>query len=557
MSEPLDKFDAIYKDLVNHIHKFDFEKDAEIVLKWIGFTADFAQNSHTGRFADGRIENIALEIGRKLDYLISKENDDNKISNMPHFSKLSQRHVLHIATTVYKTGGHTRLINNWMRNDVDSIHSLLLINQITDLPDWLVQIVQRNGGNLIILPPRTPLLLKAKALRQVSRSNVDMIILHHHPSDVVPIVAFAKEELPPVAIMNHGDHLFWLGSTIADAIIDFRDYGKKLSEKRRFAKETLFLPIPLNANEPALTRSEARKRLNIPDRIVMLLSIGASYKYYPLNDHDFFETSVKLLEQNQDAHLYVIGVDYDENIEFLRKVKHKRLHLLGIIEDTVLYHIASDLYLDGFPYGGGTTILEASFLGVCPILQFAPLASYMYLEDISLRDTIHCAVNKNEYVQQVNDLIRSSDKRESIGEEVRNKVLLNHTGNGWQNYLDKIYFFLYKVRHRPGAIPNSPKYLTEHDSVLSKFCEVQCGGVSNRKEVIGHFAAGQADYYDGQARYKLALQSTLFARKMAPNIVSILRVIVCIIKLLLGARGTELLKSMLSLTEKTIRGNGE
>jgi hypothetical protein len=557
MSEPLDKFDAIYKDLVNHIDKFDFEEDAEIVLKWIGFTADFAQNSHTGRFADGRIENIALEIGRKLDYLISKENDGNEIPNIPHFSKLSKRHVLHIATTVCKTGGHTRLINNWMRNDVDSIHSLVLINQITDLPDWLVQIVQRNGGNLIILPPSTPLLLKAKALRQVSRSNVDMIILHHHPNDVVPIVAFAIEELPPVAIMNHGDHVFWLGSTVADVIIDFRDYGKKLSEKRRFAKETLFLPIPLNDNKPALNRAEARKRLNIPDRVVMLLSIGASYKYYPMNDHNFFETSVKLLEQNKDAHLYVIGVDSDENREFLRKVKHKRLHLLGTIEDTVLYQIASDLYLDGFPYGGGTTILEASFFGICPILQFAPIASYMYLEDISLQDTIHCAENKNEYIKQVNDLIRSSDKRESIGKEVRNKVLLHHTGHEWQNYLDKIYIFLYKVGHQPGTIPNSSKYLAEHDSVLSKFCEVQWGGVSKRKETIAHFAARQADSYDGLARYKLALQSTLFARNMAPGIVSFLRVIVCIIKLLLGVRGSELLKNLLSPREKTIRVNGE
>ena len=104
----------------------------------------------------------------------------------------------------------------------------------------------------------------------------------------------------------------------------------------------IFLPIPLNAEEPALTRSEARKRLDIPDTVVMLLSIGASYKYYPLNDHDFFETSVKLLEENKNAHLYVIGVDYDDNIEFLRRTKHERLHLLGIIEDTALYHIASD-----------------------------------------------------------------------------------------------------------------------------------------------------------------------------------------------------------------------
>jgi len=556
MSEPLNKFDAIYKDLVNHIRTIDLEKDAEIVLKWIEFAADFAQNSHTGRFADGRLENIALEIGRKLEYLYPKEKAVATIPDIPHFNKLTKRHVLHIATTVNKIGGHTRLINNWIQNDVDSIHSLLLINQTTDLPDWLIQIVQKNGGELIILPPRTPLLLRARALREVSRSHVDMIILHHHPNDVIPVVAFANENLPPVAIMNHADHLFWLGSTVADAIIDFRKYGQKLSEERRFAKKTCFLPIPLSAEKPRLTRSEARKRLNIPDTVVMLLSIGASYKYYPLNDHDFFETSVKLLEQNENAHLYVIGVDCDDNIEFLRKTKHERLHLLGIIEDTFLYHIASDLYLDGFPYGGGTTILEASSLGVCPVLQFAPLAGYMYLEDISLRDNIHYTGNENDYIQQVNSLIKNHDKRERIGKEVKSKVLLHHTGEMWQKYLNKVYFNLNNVKHRPGTIDDSPNLLTKHDLLLSKFNEIQYGGVRSRKEIIGHFAAKQADYFDGQARYKLALQSTVFARKMAPNIVSIPRVIASIIKLLLGARGTELLRSIVSLTEKTICGNG-
>jgi hypothetical protein len=39
--------------------------------------------------------------------------------------------------------------------------------------------------------------------------------------------------------------------------------------------------------------------------------------------------------------------------------------------------------------------------------------------------------------------------------------------------------------------------------------------------------------------------------------VSFLRVIVCIIKLLLGVRGSELLKNLLSPREKTIRVNGE
>ena len=181
----------------------------------------------------------------------------------------------------------------------------------------------------------------------------------------------------------------------------------------------------------------------------------------------------------------------------------------------------------------------------------------MYLEDISLRDSIHYAENENDYIRQVSELIRNLDRRESMGNEVRNKVLSYHSGQIWQNYVNNIYCFLNTVKHRPGIIPYSPYCLTEHDLLLSKFCEIKCGEVPNRKEVIGHFAAEQADYFDVQTRYRQALKSTLFARKMSPNIVSISRVIACIIKLLLGAHGAKLLRSMVSPTEKTIGENGE
>src|SRR5262249_7376180 len=146
-------------------------------------------------------------------------------------------------------------------------------------PPWLREAVAKNGGRVVVLPP-SGLLAKALWLRAVVQQDVDMVIIHHHPDDVVPVVAFATDRCPPVAILNQAHHVCWLGPSIADAVIEIWPTGRPVSQARRFVKHSLFLPIPLSA--PArVSRSEARKALCMPDGHVAMLSIGSAFKYTP------------------------------------------------------------------------------------------------------------------------------------------------------------------------------------------------------------------------------------------------------------------------------------
>ena len=154
----------------------------------------------------------------------------------------------------------------------------------------------------------SPSSAKARWLREIARSSADLVVLHHYCEDVVPIVAFAVGGGPPVAVLNHADHHFWLGSTVADAVINQREIGKDLSERRRFARRNVVLPIPLEEPPGRLPRTEARRLLGIPDDQVVLLSSGAPYKYIPCDGKNFFETASKILDRNPTAHLYLLGV---------------------------------------------------------------------------------------------------------------------------------------------------------------------------------------------------------------------------------------------------------
>ena len=513
--------DIIYQALVDHVLGLRSKASPEILLDWVQAAAEFAQQLHTGRFADGSIENLALDIGRRLESPPHPPSDD-LVPEPPEPRESTKRHLLHVATRVFSVGGHTRLIANWIKNDVHSHHSLVLTRQRVPVPDWLSDAVCGSGGHVIALPRKEPLLRKAGRLRRIAQANVDAIILHHDPSDAVPVVALATEQCPPVAVMNHADHLFWLGGSVADTIIDYRTSGTTLSEKRRFARHTAFLPLPLNVSSPAIPRSEARRQLGLSNVDVMLLSIGQAYKYSPTNTHDFFSTSVKLLQRNPQAHLYLIGVGEDGRTGALRNATQDRFHLLGVREDITAYQAAADIYLEGFPGGSSTAMLEPAAFGVCPVRQFAPLAEFSSFEDIAWRDVLAPAETEEEYLEQVGLLIRCPEKREETGRRIRERVTAYHMGTKWHRYLQQIYAYLESTPHTPGPIPASTRVETRDDLALSLFSELFGVNACLTKEVIGGKALSMGKHHLKHRQNGLAVCNFILAFRMRPSLIKTL-----------------------------------
>lgn len=335
-------------------------------------------------------------------------------------------------------------------------------------PQWLVECVSENGGVSIILPTKASLLSKAKWLREIAQRDVDMVFLHHHPSDVVPVVALATKQSPPVAVVNHADHAFWLGNSVADVVINVRNSGKVLSEQRRSARKNLLLPIPLNvAVTTQTTREEARKQLNIPEDQIALLSIGEAFKYKPTETCNFYKTTIEILDRNPNAHLYLIGVEWNETISYLREARHDRLHFLGVVENPSLYKTAADLYLEGFPFGSLTALLEVALSGVCPVLAPAPTSPVLSSNDVALDGIVDNVKDEREFIAKVDSLIQNRAERESLGKRVKQSILTHHTGPRWKEYLQDIYRYLEERAHVPARIPNSRYRETMDDLSLS------------------------------------------------------------------------------------------
>jgi hypothetical protein len=466
---------AAYESLVKKARSMDWRKDPETFLRLIEKIAGFAAGFHSGRFADGAIENRILEIGAGLRDLLPETVG----APPPVMRKKNRRQVLHVSTSVSKIGGHTRFMYHWIRNDKSACHSLILTNQADEpIPSWLAEAVERSGGRLTVLQPEMTLCEKALRLRQMARESISLAVLHHFGADVVPTIAFAASDCPPVAVLNHADHLFWLGSSVTDMVINLRSPGANHTAERRFVPCNYVLPVPLPNHCTKGPRADARRMLNIDEEQIVLLSIGRAEKYRTCGSYSFVATANKILDRHPRAHLYVVGESASRIAPYLRCAIHDRLHFVGSMESPSLYHDAADIYLESFPFGSQTALLEAAMKELPVIPAYAPLSPLLVANDDALADILHNPRSEQEYIERVGLMIRHPEQRITLGETLRKRLLADHVGDGWLKRLAGLYQETDRLVHRPRPIPISSCSTTEMDIGLSLW-RVMADGRSN------------------------------------------------------------------------------
>lgn len=470
---------AAYEELVDAALQLGERVGPDLRLSLIGQAAWFATVNHPGRFADHRLENAALAVGADLDRLAATY--PGRPVRLPRVA--GRRHVLHVATEVAGLGGHTRTIRYWAEFDRDSVHSLALTYQAHDaVPRWITEAIARSGGRVVVLPVTAPLVARAGWLRGLAR-DADLVVSHHFTEDVVPLAAFAAPDLPPVGLLNQSDHVFWLGGSVSDTIINLRDIGRALSEQRRATRHNTLLPIPLDEPPPSLGRGAARRKLGIGDDRVVLLSVGRATKYVPTSTHDFFAAGTAALAAHPEADLYLVGVSAAQAKAHLDPAAG-RFHCVGPVEAPDDYRAAADIYLEGFPFGSQTALLEAGLAGLAPVPAFAPLTPLLVTQDEAYDGLLVPAQSAEAYLASVADLVRNPARRAELGAECARRVRAAHTGDGWLDRLHGLYRTMAGLRHAPQPIPPAPAGETADDIGLSLFHAFNTDGAAARESDV-------------------------------------------------------------------------
>ena len=155
---------SIFEDLKKFCKEESSEEEKANLL---GVAAYFATFNHTGAFSDNEIEELLCNISRK-----HKKNA---------IFEYEEKSFLHVMTECDEAGGHTRLVERWVKNsNIDQKHSIALTEQAkNNIPKWLTKAIIKKKGDIFDLSDNTQITNKALKLREIA-SKYEYIILHIH-----------------------------------------------------------------------------------------------------------------------------------------------------------------------------------------------------------------------------------------------------------------------------------------------------------------------------------------------------------------------------------------
>jgi glycosyltransferase involved in cell wall biosynthesis len=458
-SERLVKFNHIFKEIEenrnifeNMVTKANLEISVGAKIEKAEKAVKFALKNMTGYFSSEHIESIFLDIA-------------NKYSISPSKDSIKENTFLHVATQVLSTGGHSRVIERWIKNSPSGFHSVVLLDQSgLQVPDLLKENVIQKEGEIIDLSPIVDPIKKGIELRKLGL-NYKYIILHVNMEDFVPIIAFGNKEFSrPVLLVNHADHQFWLGGSVSDTVVNLRTWGKNLNVQRRGIENNCLLEIPIETKADFSLDPDLRKKHNVPEGDSLILTIGSDYKYNPVLDYDFIKTVREILNTVTNASVLAIGPSSENHLWRSAKAETSgKIQAIGTVPyDEIYSYINScDLYLDSFPFFGGTTLIDVVRAGVPAVSLKTPAGQSDYVSN-----SILACKTTSEFIQKSIRILNDSEYSKFHRDSALSSLLEMYSVDSWREKLSNILSSL-PDSHKIREIKPNPE-ITEIDLLLNE-----------------------------------------------------------------------------------------
>jgi hypothetical protein len=349
--------------------------------------------------------------------------------------------VLHVATELYRSGGHSQVLKAFVLNDptrehhlFDHISKFKGSDQVR-LVEYGMPFVKKNihWCNAEILREECGMQLRKLAY------HMDLVILHIHPNDIVPAIAFSYNYSgPPVALLDHADTNFWVGASVIDAHFAIRDVSKRAAETFRGipANRSFRLPIPLLKSDT--NKQSARYSLGIGKNTILLLSAASPYKF----DRILWDLVAPIVAEFPNVVWKAFGP---------RQWHSKRLNTTQFqMEDNIhqqllnLYHAAADIHIDSFPFASLTSALNTLInggvvLSFCPWQNVSDIALCLTPEDYAaVNETLTCP-SSDLFTSTLRNLLGNLTKLREMGQEAQRKMTERHHRTSWSKEVTKIY----------------------------------------------------------------------------------------------------------------------
>lgn len=395
----------------------------------------FATKKHCGVFASERLERVLRTISQSLP------------DGAPVFDRFRTssdiRRVLHVGTELTAVGGLTRMMSRWINTDPGRVNSVALTRYRGIVPQHLSDAVARTGGSIHKLNTHMGSAFDwALELRRIARSY-DLVVLHIHCEDTIPVIAFGPSEtLPPVLLLNHADHIFWLGSSVCHGVLNLREAAADISVNRRgiAPERSLMLPTLIDPPTRKLSRADARAALGIDDETTLLLSVARGVKYRSMGDVSYASRFVDVLKANPNAKLIVVGPGSPDDWKQAQEETGGRIVGLPEQPDPSVYFEAADVYVDSYPFSSSTSLMEAAGydLPLLTLFTAANEARLVGINHLGLIGGVVQARSTGEWEEILTRMIRDTDYRKAQSLAAAKAVAIAQPAE-WRSWLENAY----------------------------------------------------------------------------------------------------------------------
>jgi hypothetical protein len=205
-----------------------------------------------------------------------------------------------------------------------------------------------------------------------------------HPYDAVAVAAMSTSDCPPSILVDHGDHVFWLGTRSCNAYASLRHSGREVLVTRRQVEPgwVFTLPVPLRPQLRTRTRQHAQELLGVPAGGTVLLTLASAHKYTAIPSLCFVDEVGDVLSRHESVTLIAVGPEQDSAPwQSLSQRYGQRVRVVGATPEVAVFLEAADIYLDSFPFGSLTSMFEAALLETPVVALRLAEAGPMGLDD--------------------------------------------------------------------------------------------------------------------------------------------------------------------------------
>ncbi|WP_323640410.1 hypothetical protein [Pectobacterium polonicum] len=451
------------KELIDTVINGKSLNESLIDAKTLG---EILSNNNIGVYSLTEIENsLSNRYINEIDTVVMKE-----------ISPVSINENLFVISQPYLSGGHTRLmerISSYLDDKPDLI--------ITRKSGYDEKIRMKQYFKNVILYTEDEFPDGINRIFEVAKSlsQYKKLILNIHPDDIHTVIscALAKKINDNLTIyfVNHSDHTFSYGASVADVWFEISSLGQRIDDKRELHAKKSFLGIPLNMGNASKNTLNKSKRIQDGDSF---FTSGTSYKFNKNKKSSFKEIISFVMKNYPQSTLYVVGCDIvNDPWWIVEKIKYtKRLKLMASIPHDIFLQITENasVYIDSHPIPGATAFPEQFIHGKKCIGLISPLQGYSSVERLkknNIKDMFEY-MSTSEEIDETYHILEEINAQESIKNRFIDALINNiHAENLCNKHLSwsgdisflekgKIMDFPISIRRKNNIVPICFKYLT-------------------------------------------------------------------------------------------------